>query len=184
MISKRLNILLISLLVVSCAVWPVYGQQQRVSEYQVKAAFLYNFAKFVEWPKSVDAGASKQLVLGILGKDPFGEDIKTIQDKRVKDRTLQVIRAEHLEELGNCDILFIGASMKGQLDSTLKELDGKPVLTVSDTRGFAQQGVMINLFTINNKIRFEINLQAVEQSGLKISSQLLKLATLVKSERQ
>lgn len=182
MISKRLNIVLISLLAVTCAVWPVYGQSQRVGEYQVKAAFLYNFAKFVEWPESDASEASKQLVLGILGKDPFGEDIRTIAGKRVKDRTLYVIRAQRLEELDNCQILFISASMKGHVHTVLKKMDGKPVLTVSDSRGFAHQGVMINLITIDNKIRFEINPDAVERSGLKISSQLLKLATLVKNE--
>lgn len=181
MISKRLNIVLISLLAVTCAVWPVYGQQ-RVGEYQVKAAFLYNFAKFVEWPKSTASESSKPLVLGILGEDPFGEDIQTISGKRVKDKTFQVIRSERLQELDNCDILFISASMKGQLDHILEKINGKPVLTVSDTRGFAEQGVMINLFMVNNKIRFEINPHAVKRSDLKMSSQLLKLATLIKHQ--
>lgn len=178
----RLTLSLITFLVWSCALFPAYGQQRRVSEYQVKAAFLYNFAKFVEWPPKRDGKASDQLVLGILGKDPFGDEIRTIEGKRVKDKTLRVIRADSLDELQNCDVIFISASVNAKLPGILKKLRGRPVLTVSDTPGFANRGVMINLFNLENKIRFEINPVAVERAGLKISSQLLKLARIVKQE--
>ncbi len=180
--TKRFTILLIAFLMWTCALYPAFGQQRRVSEYQVKAAFLYNFAKFVDWPACESCEESRILMVGILGDDPFGKEIQTIDGKRVKNKVLQVVQSNTLKELQNCDVLFISSSAKAELPRILEKLKGRPVLTVSDTKGFAHSGVMINLFNLENKIRFEVNPVAVEQSGLKISSQLLKLATIVEPE--
>ena len=182
MIVKHLKISILILLVVLCAIGPVWGLQRQVGEYQVKAAFLYNFAKFVDWPSCSTCKVSDVLVVGILGEDPFGEAIQSIDGKRVKEKTLRVIRAGSLDELRGSDIIFISASAKKELPKILKILEGKPVLTVGDTNGFAQKGVMINLFESENKIRFEVNPSAAEKAGLKISSQLLRLAKIITRE--
>lgn len=178
MLTKRLQIVSITLLMVGCVLWPAYGQRQ-VSEYQVKAAFLYNFAKFVEWPACGNCPASDVFTIGVLGQDPFGEEINTIEGKRIKGKTLVVLKAATLDELKRCRVIFISGSVKDDLTRVLKELMAHPVLTVGDTLGFAEAGVMINLYTAGNKVRFEINPEAAERVNLKISSQLLKLARIV-----
>ncbi len=179
MYLKQIHKLLIALLLVPLALWPACGQAAPVGEYEIKAAFLYNFAKFVEWPKCTDCKADRPFVIGILGDDPFGADMALLVGKQVKERPLRVVRAATLDELGGCDVLFISNSIKDKLAGILKKLGSKPVLTVGDTAGFAQAGVMINLYQIGNKIRFEINSRAAEKAGLKISSHLLRLARIV-----
>lgn len=176
--TKRLKILLITMLAMACVLCPALAQQE-VSEYQIKAAFLYNFAKFVDWPACNACPDSDTFFIGILGKDPFGEEIRTIAGKTVKGKTLVVLTAETLDELKSCQVIFIGTTVQKDLAAVLHHLQKRPVLTVGDTPGFAEAGVMINLYTVDNKVRFEINPAAAEQSGLKISSQLLKLARIV-----
>ncbi|NNJ99490.1 MAG: YfiR family protein [Desulfatitalea sp.] len=157
------------------------GKAAPVSEYRIKAAFVYNFAKFVEWPTDPLPSPSPPapFVIGILGKDPFGTEIEVLEGKRLRNRNLMIIRSDTIEELMNADVLFISASIKGRLTQVLERLNHRPVLTVSDTPGFAQGGVMINLYTQANKIRFEINPRVAERAGLKISSHLLRLARIV-----
>lgn len=176
---KQIHKLLIVLLLVPLVLWPACGHAAPVSEYQIKAAFLYNFAKFVEWPKCTDCKQDRPFVIGILGDDPFGPDAALLEGKRVKDRPLRVVRSAKLNELGGCDVLFISSSFKADLARILKKLVNRPVLTVGDTPGFAQAGVMINLYKVENKIRFEINPNAADKAGLKISSHLLRLARIV-----
>ncbi|MDA8137420.1 MAG: YfiR family protein [Desulfobacteraceae bacterium] len=178
---KRIKIILLLLPVVGCLLVPALAQQQ-VGEYQIKAAFLYNFAKFVDWPACNACNDSDFFIIGILGDDPFREEIEAIAGKSVKEKRLAIERSATLEGLKNCQVIFISASAKTDLPRILKKLKDQPVLTVGDTPGFAEAGVMINLYTADNKIRFEINPAAADQAGLKISSQLLKLARIVESK--
>lgn len=149
-------------------------------EYQVKAAFLYNFARFVDWPSSAAGGAS--FVLCILGDDPFGGEINVIAGKAVGGKTLQVRRLASAAAVSSCQMLFISASESGSLGQALAAARGRPILTVGDTPGFAERGVAINLYVDQSKVRFEINLDAAKRAQLNISSQLLKLARITKDK--
>lgn len=182
MMLMRLKTVLITHLMIAFIPWSAWGQQ--VSEYRVKAAFLYNFAKFVDWPACNHCYDADVFTIGILGQDPFGEEIKTIVGKRVKDRTLMVLRAATLDELKTCQVIFISGSFRKDLPKILQKLRGRPILTVGDMPGFAEAGGMINLYMADNKVRFEINPVAAEQAKLKISSQLLKLARIVPSRSE
>ncbi len=148
-------------------------------EYRVKAAFLYNFTKFVEWPTSKPKPA-QPFRIGILGEDVFGDEIGGLAGKTVGDRRLRVQRFPSWEDrAAQCDILFISGSQEQQLTEIIRRLDGEPVLTVGDTDGYASRGVIINFFMENNKVRFEINPEQADRAGFKISSRLLKLAVVV-----
>ena len=152
-------------------------------EYRLKAAFLYNFAKFVEWPAKAFSDENSTFVMGILGEDPLGPALQLIRDKTVKGRSLTIRRFEGLQDLGNCHILFIPSSNKKRLRRTLKSLEGSSVLTIGEMEDFTQMGGIINFVIRKNKLRFEINLDAGKRAGLEISSQLLNLADSVVDDR-
>ncbi|MBI3804694.1 MAG: YfiR family protein [Nitrospirae bacterium] len=157
----------------------VEAQSIPPSEYQVKAAFLYNFAKFVEWPTETLNGG-EPFVIGILGRDPFNGFIdEAISGKSVRDRPIVVKRFSKIEEAAGAQILFISGSEGEKVGRLLKHLDRTPILTVSDLKRFAEQGGMIQLVMDENRVRFAVNLTAVERTGLKPSSQLLRLARIV-----
>ena len=148
-------------------------------EYQLKTAFIYSIIKFIEWPNNSVAGAAPPLNLVILGQDPFGEDLETIKGKSAKGRPIVIRHCRRVEEVKDCDVLFICASERGRLTHILKHLQNSPVLTVADQDGFCEAGGMINLVTVKNRINFEINMAAAQRAQLRISSQLLKLARIV-----
>jgi hypothetical protein len=156
------------------------AQSPTAGEYQVKAAFLFNFAKFVEWPSSNLPDPSAPLRICILGRDPFGEELRNItKGKTVSGRKLQIDQVVDLRQARTCQILFIASSEKAQLKETLEALQGANALTVSDTNGFLEQGGMINFVLENDRVQFGVNRKAAEQAGLKISSKLLSVAKLV-----
>jgi hypothetical protein len=157
----------------------VRGEAQESREYAVKTAFLYNFAKFVDWPPETFKNEAAPFVLGIVGVDPFGAGLETLKDKTVKGRKLVVRRLPRLENLDDCQILFISGSERGNLRAILGTLKNHSILTVSDIDHFANQGGMIGLVSVGNNVNFEINLDTVQQSKLKFSSQLLKLARII-----
>lgn len=151
------------------------------TEYEAKAAFIYNIAKFVEWPAKPGPD-NAPLHLCVLGKDPFGPALEEIKGKLVKERKMEVALLDVTADARECDLLFIAASEERHLDRVVAILRGAGTLTVGDTEGYAQRGVMINFFHENGKIRFEINLDAVRRAGLKVSSKLLFLARIVDSQ--
>lgn len=155
------------------------GETPDSREYAVKTAFLYNFAKFVDWPPETFKNEASPFVLGIVGGDPFGAALETLKDKTVKGRKLVVRRFPRLENFDDCQILFISGSERGNLRAILSTLKNHGILTVSDIDRFASQGGMIGLVSAGNNVNFEINLDTVQQSKLKFSSQLLKLAKIV-----
>ncbi len=150
-------------------------------EYRVKAAYLYNFLKFVDWPPEKGAEASPYII-GVIGEDPFGKELVSIGEKTVKGRPLKIKYFKGVEDLETCHILFICASEKERIEIILKRLNDMPVLTVGDVADFAQRGGMINLVKSGKTVRFEINRDAAEKTGLKISSKLLKLAVIIKKQ--
>jgi hypothetical protein len=152
-----------------------------INEDQVKVAFLYNFAKFVEWPADSFRSDSAPLVITILGTDPFGSLVDSLKEKTVRGRRIQIRRLGKLENLEDCHLLFISNSEKTTLRSLLGLVKNHAILTVSDMDRFAHQGGMIGLVNMDGKINFEINIDVVQRSRLKFSAQLLKLARIVHS---
>ncbi|MCP5450994.1 MAG: YfiR family protein [Gammaproteobacteria bacterium] len=151
----------------------------RFDEYAVKAAYLYNFAKFVEWPPEVFPATDSPLVICVAGENPFGTALEALHDKVVEGRPVEVRHMPTATGLDRCNVVFIGQAEQGRFKSVLAELARLPILTVSDIGGFAQAGGMIALFESDQHIRFNINITVARQANLKLSSQLLKLATIV-----
>jgi hypothetical protein len=148
---------------------------QEVSEYRLKAAFLYNFAVFTEWPP--DTGGSLRLC--VYGTDPFGEEIDGLEGKLVGDRLLTVQRTPKGGSLEGCQIVFIAASAISELSRVLDGLRGSDVLTVADSPGALRLGVALNMSVVQSRVAFEANLTAARAAGLNLSSKLLRLATTV-----
>ena len=184
--AKRLHKFSIRFIIIALGVMIMIlnaqAQDLKPSEYGVKAAFLYNFAKFVEWPEESFKDDSSTLNLGILGVDPFGPVLDVLKDKMVKGRKITIKRSKNMEDLKGCHMLFISASEKGNLKQILNALRDSNVLTVSEVERFANHGGIVNFIRVDNKIQFEINPEAAQRNKLKISSQLLRLARIVATE--
>ena len=149
------------------------------AEYEVKAAFLYNFARFVEWPRDAK-GDDGTFIVTVLGRDPFGSVLdNTLRGKTIDDKRVVVRRALRSEDVGRSQILFISDSEQDRLPAILKGLEAAPVLTVGEMNRFAERGGVIRFKLDEDRVRLEINVIAAERSGLRISSQLLKLARIV-----
>ena len=155
------------------------AQAQTDREYEVKAAFIYNFAKFVEWPPE-DARNTEPITIAVVGKNPFGDALDLLREKTIGDRKIVVKRFARVDDIVKCHILFICASENQRLPHILKITEKWHVLTIGDVTGFAQSGGIINFIIVDDKVRFEINVDAAQRAGLKISSQLLKLASIVR----
>ncbi len=174
------RLLLGALLVLSCSLGlgaPASAKAQPpavLEEYEAKAAFLFNFAKFVHWPQPTRA--EEPLSIGIVGANPFGATIHHLEESSIGGRPVRVLFPENRDEIRACQVLFISRSESHRLPRWLADLEARPVLTVSDMDDFAARGGMIGLLLHNNRIRFEINLAAAQQAGLNISSKLLGLA--------
>jgi hypothetical protein len=165
-------------LILLLAATAIRAEESPLSARQLKAAFLFNFAKFTEWPTAVFAEEVSPMVIGILGENPFGDDLeKTLRGKFINKRPLVIKEFRSPQEATNCQVLFISPSEKGRLPEILEQLHGASVLTVGETNQFIQAGGMINFVMEGNKIRFQINNDEAVKVGLKISSRLLSLAT-------
>lgn len=158
----------------------VHAQESLDREYQIKAAFLYHFVKFVEWPSEALPEASPTIHICVLGTDPFGGALEALKGKTVKGRSLVISRFERVRDLGGCHIAFVSSSEKGRLGEIVETLKEASVLTVGDMDRFAELGGIISFVVESNKVRFEINVVRAERARLKISSQLLKLARVVR----
>lgn len=170
-----------------CALFPYFcsssysfAGQQRPGEYQVKAAFIYNFINFVDWP--AESFGSSKLNICIAGEDPFGRAFDSIKNETIRGKKLAVRPFRFSEESRGCQIVFIAASERKHTGRILKSIGNANVLTVSDTAESVKQGVMIGFFIENDKVRFAINNTAAKRAGLKISAKLLKLAKIISPE--
>ena len=149
-------------------------------EYQVKAAFVHSFGKYVIWPGAAFAAPTTPFIIGILGTDPFDDAFAPLLQKNLQNRPLEIRRIDKISEAGGCQILFISRSEQRRLSALLAALKGHNTLTVSDIDGFAHEGGMIQLLLQDNQVHFEINLRAAQAAELTISSNLLKLATTIR----
>ncbi len=155
------------------------AQPSKASEYAVKAAYLYNFGRFVQWRAPMPAGDTFPIC--VLGRDPFGAALDTVIAGATIDRRRAVARRiEQSKEAAGCRIVFVSASEEGELAQILAALGQSRVVTVSDMPEFARRGGMIQFVSDGNRVRFEVNLASAEDAGLAFSSELLKVAVLVR----
>lgn len=159
------------------------AEPQAPAEYQVKAAFLYDFVKFVEWPAEALSNDRAPIIVGVLGKDPFGSMLDdVILGKAINGHRIQILHTNSVQDLKVCQIAFISSSEVKRLPKILAGLRGSSILTVGEADHFAQLGGMIQFTLEGNKVRFAINVDAAERARLKVSSKLLSLATVVHDE--
>jgi YfiR/HmsC-like len=150
-------------------------------EHKVKAACLFNFVANTEWPEQAFTGPDEPIVIGLIGDVPFGPLLdRGLQGKTIGGRKL-VVRGVTVAESAQCQLVFIASSATDQLQSLVTAVAGKPVLLVGEAEGFAKRGGMINFVKVEGSVKFEINLAAAERSGLKLGSQMLKLAIMIQS---
>jgi hypothetical protein len=178
----RLAALVIS---VFCAIPISQAQQSKPTEYQVKAAYLYNFGKFVDWSAAGTAAKNDPFAICVLGQDPFGPALDAALAKQsIVGKSAVARRITKPQEALGCRILFISSSEDRQLKSVLAALDTAAILTVSDIPQFSQRGGMIEFTLEGNNVRFEVNLTSAENAGLTLSSELLKVAVTVRRNPQ
>jgi YfiR/HmsC-like len=162
----------------------LHAQNPRPTDYQVKATYLYNFGRFIEWPGKVAAAQGGSFTVCVLGQDPFGPSLDaTLAGEKIGGKTVVAKRISSAEESGDCQILFLSLTDDSRLNKIIADLDKKAVLTVSDMSQFVKRGGMIQFVLEGKKIRFEVNLTATHHAGLTLSSELLKVATAVKRDR-
>jgi len=172
-----------ALLVLSCLVTPGFGAAAP-GEYQVKAVFLFNFSRFVEWPASAFASPQSPFLVCVFGHDPFGADLdEVVKGESVNGRPLTVRRVRGVAEISECQILFIHQSEERRLGEVLPALNHRSTLTVSDGPGTARRGVMIRLATVQGRVRMHVNVDEARAAALVISSNILRAAEIVKTER-
>ena len=154
-------------------------------EYQLKAVLLYNLARFVEWPPEAFSAPDSPIIIGIMGRDPFGDVLdRVVQGEQVRDRKVRVERFPGSRDLRPCHILFIAATEKARTAEITNRLKGQPVLTVSDKSDFLRAGGMVWFYTNEaSKVRVRLNLEAAKAEGLSISAKLIRVAELYRSSR-
>jgi hypothetical protein len=182
MVNKlnQLFIILGSLLLAGC----VTQFSQPSPENRDMAAYLFRFGQFVEWPAHIFPNSKSPMVIGILGGNPFGDELEQmVKNQNVNGRSIIVRRMTPFSDLKQCQILFVNHSIKSRLPLIFNSLAGGHTLTVSDADGFLQAGGMIHFFVQEGKVRFEINRAAVEKAGLKMDSQMLIMAGHPKPDR-
>lgn len=162
-----------------------FSQDSVTKEYQIKAAYLYNFAKFVEWPAQSFPSSDSPLVIGVYGQNPFGTALDAIaKDHEINGRHILIKSVATPADAADVNLLFIGTKEDDHVSQTLAALPGANILTVGESEKFAAGGGMIQFIREADKVRFAIDAEAAERHGLKISAQLLKLATSVHKKPQ
>jgi len=157
------------------------AQTKSANEYQMKAAFLYNFLKFVDWPSSAFTSPNQPLTICVYGRDPFGTALEdALLGKTIGDRRVSLVRATQFQDLVGCHVVFVSASEREPTADLAGRLKGRPVLFVGESDGFAASGGTIQFTIEDNRVHFVINPDAADRAGLKISSKLLALAKIVR----
>jgi hypothetical protein len=159
--------------------------QAPATEYEVKAAYLLNFGKFVKWPESALPPGTDKFSICVLGDDPFGNVLNTtVRDEKIDGKPVVARHISRSQEVTGCQVLFVSRSEDKQVRKLLQSFSKSAVLTVSDMPGFLDHDGMIQFTLVNNRVRFEVNLDSVQQTGLVLSSELLKVASSVKGKRR
>lgn len=157
------------------------GASEPSQEYKLKAAFIFNFARFIEWPPNSFANDDAPFVIGVAGIDPFNGALEqAVAGKKVGTRRVEVRHFETVDKIASCQILVIPTTDDESESAILRKLGKDPVLSIGESGNFCALGGCLRFFTEDNKMRFEINTDATDQAQLKISSKLLKLARIFK----
>ncbi len=183
-IAARVGAILLTVLMIGILVAAVCAPASGSSEYEVKAAFIYNFAKFVDWPDEVFGNALSPIIIGVLGSDSMCDILEqTVANKTANGRKLSVKRVSRIQDLSNCNIVFISRSWSRSTNEILESTKGSSILTIGETEGFAKHGGIINFVMNDRKVGFEINVDIAKRESIKISSKLLSLAKIVKDNK-
>jgi hypothetical protein len=154
----------------------IRGQKDKASEYNLKAAFIYNFTRYIEWKEEPDVN---EFIIGIIGTSPINDPLaEIVKTETVDNKKITIKRFSKPADIGFCHILFISQNAGVALDDILAKTSGKGTLIISEQNGYAEQGTAINFVIINRKLKFEANVKAINSAGLTASSQLLKLAII------
>ena len=151
-------------------------------EYQIKAAYLLNFARYVEWP-AARLAAAQALRVCVLGRDPFGGALSALEGRQMNGRDVHIRQLDGVDQAGECHVVFISDSEERRLAAMLRTLSGRGLLLVSDIDGFVEAGGGIGLVTEEGRVRFDINQASLQRDGLRASAQLLRLARSVHGAR-
>jgi hypothetical protein len=169
--------ILVLLLFTICSI-TVLSQREKVGEYNMKAAFIYNFTKYVEWKA---ATGENEFIIGVIGTSPISDPlVEVVRTETVDGKKIVIKQFNKPAEIGFCHILFISRNATIALEDILAKTAGKGMLIVSEQDGYAEQGTAINFIIVNRKLKFEANVKAINAAGLTASSQLLKLAIIIK----
>jgi hypothetical protein len=156
------------------------AQPAVTTEYQLKAAFLFNFLQFVDWPTSAFDSSSQPVSICILGPDPFGPELDAVvAGEHIDGRAVEVHRLDSVESSDGCHLLFVNVRSPQALHKVIEYTKGRPMLTVSDVTAFSTQGGMIEFVTQNDRIRLRVNLRAASEAQLRLSSKLLRRSEIV-----
>ena len=180
--TQRISYFLGILLLVSALGICDSSLAQQAEEYALKASFVERFVMFVDWPEDPVSEASESLVVGVIGENPFDDYLDAAFDQpNESNRTVEIRQITDLDEVLSCDLLFISKSEKHSIRAILDSTAGKPILTIGDTEGFSEAGVIINFYVDGDRLHFKINISAVRESGLQLDSFLLDYAQIVDS---
>lgn len=174
-----LALLLVCELLICCLANAEESSSNTTEEYSIKAAFIFNFAKFIDWPADTFTSSTAPLHICLFGRNTFGSAFDLVRHKKVQGREIQITIVADEPDFKICQILFIGIGEDAQLTRIFDTLSRSPILTIGDRRNFARIGGMINLVLVDNKVHFEINTNAARKANLRISSKLLNLATII-----
>lgn len=156
-----------------------HSVQAQISESEVKAAYIERFTRFIEWPDDFENNTFK---IAVIGKNPFKSSLDDLFTKtNIKNQSVKLIYTNNLNDIINANLVFISGSEKKRINEILKAIGKRPILIISDTKGFCELGTHINMYVDENYIRYEINKEALEKSGLSVTSLLLASAKIVKS---
>jgi hypothetical protein len=174
---NRIHILLLFLLFAGL----IHAQ---VSEYEYKAAFLERFTRFVKWPdESINNQSDSTFRIAVIGVNPFNSILDNLfADIKIKNQNAEVFYTNNINDLTRADMIFISGSEKRRIREIISAIGRKPILIISDSKGFCEMGAHINMYIEGNSLRYEINQKALEESGLKVSSLLLASAKIVKAD--
>jgi hypothetical protein len=180
--AQLCGVVLVSFLCLVAAI-PAWAQSPPSVEYQVKAAFLLNFVKFIEWPPEAFQNEKAPITLCVFGRDPFGNALEDIiRGRAVNNRAILARRINELGDLKSCQLVFVSAAEDKRLPEILNNLKDTSAIVVGEGEGFAERGGGIQFFLEGNRLRFAVNVDAVQRARLRVSSKLLALARIVHDE--
>lgn len=175
--ARRIKILPMAVLLVLVSSFSLPAQ---IEEYKIKAAYLEKFSRFLEWPPEAEiTDTTKAFHIDVIGYSPITEPLRELYQKnKIRNKDVVIRQIQHISQLKNCHILFVGKENKSRLGKILKLANKMGIVTISDSKGFCESGVLINFFVENDKVLFEINYDSVRKSKIHISYLLLKLARI------